>query len=65
MGKVDRLRNKVEPFATLFWAFGIVHTCHHLTLPAVHKAFPYMAIVCSQRRCAGPIPFSYPAMIFI
>ena len=24
MGKVDRLRNKVEPFAALFWALGIV-----------------------------------------
>ena len=23
MGKVDRLRNKVEPFAALFWALGI------------------------------------------
>ena len=24
MGKVDRLRNRVEPFAALFWALGIV-----------------------------------------
>ena len=24
MGKVDRLRTKVEPFAALFWALGIV-----------------------------------------
>ena len=37
MGKVDRLRNRVEPFAALFWAR------HHFT--AVHKACPYMVIV--------------------
>ena len=24
MGKVDRLRNRVEPFAALFWSLGIV-----------------------------------------
>ena len=24
MGKVDRFRNTVEPFAALFWALGIV-----------------------------------------
>ena len=24
MGKVDRPRNRVEPFAALFWALGIV-----------------------------------------
>ena len=24
MGKADRLRNRVEPFAALFWALGIV-----------------------------------------
>ena len=31
MGKVDRLRNRVEPFAALFWALGIVlySTCQH------------------------------------
>ena len=52
MGKVDRLRNTVEPFAALFWALGIVCTCQHLTLPAgpaslnaVQKACPYMVIV--------------------
>ena len=25
MGKVDRLPKKVEPFASLFWALGIVY----------------------------------------
>ena len=24
MGKVGRLRNRVEPFAALYWALGIV-----------------------------------------
>ena len=48
MGKVDRLRNKVEPFAALFWALGIVlDPCpparHHSA--AVHKACPYMVII--------------------
>ena len=54
MGKVDRLCNRVVPFAVLFWALGIVLAntantglCpparHHST--AVHKACPYMVIV--------------------
>ena len=34
MDKVDRLCNRVEPFAVLFRALGIVCTCQHLTLPA-------------------------------
>ena len=39
MGKADPLRNRVEPFAALLWALGIVHctqysTCQYLTLPA-------------------------------
>ena len=49
MGKVDRLRNRVDIFAVLFWALGIICTCQHLTLPAgpasLHKAWPYMVIV--------------------
>ena len=52
MDKVDRLCNRVEPFAVLFRALGIVCTCQHLTLPAgpaslnaVQKACPYMVIV--------------------
>ena len=51
MGKLDRLRNRVEPFAVLFWALGIVIantwpcllTRHHST--DVRKACPYMVIV--------------------
>ena len=52
MGKVDRLPKKVEPFASLFWALGIVCTCQHLTLPPArhhstiaHKACPYMVML--------------------
>ena len=33
MDKLDRLCNKVEPFAALFWARGILPG-QHLTLPA-------------------------------
>ena len=52
MCKVDRRRNRVEPFAALFWALGIVlantlPSCppaqHHYT--TVHKACPYIVIV--------------------
>ena len=47
MLKVDRLHNKVEPFAALFWALGIVYLApdparRHST--AVHKASPDMVI---------------------
>ena len=56
MGKVNRLRNRVEPFAALFWARGIVLYVRAITRPylparhhctAVHKACPcpYMVIV--------------------
>ena len=31
---MDRLCNRVEPFAALFGALGSVHTSQHLTLPA-------------------------------
>ena len=40
MGKVDRLRNRVEPFTVLFWALRIVLA--NLTLPA---AVLYMVTV--------------------
>ena len=52
MGKGDRLRNRVEPFAALFLALGIVLylanalpcslAWHHST--AVHKACPYISV---------------------
>ena len=44
MGKLDRLRNRVEPFAALFWALGIVFANTWPCLPvryhstAVHKS---------------------------
>ena len=54
MGKVDRLHNKVEPFAALFWALGIVYLApdparRHST--AVHKACPSMVMLPVQ--CSG------------
>ena len=50
MSKGDRLCNRVEPFATLFLALGIVLANTGPCLPAslhtaVHKACPYMVIV--------------------
>ena len=41
MGKVDRLRNRVEHFASLFWALGI----ELANTWSVQKACPYMVIV--------------------
>ena len=70
MGKVDRLRNRVEPFAVLYWHCS--YTCQHLTLPAgpasLYKAWPYMvnwSMVIghswfnSQRRLVATPPFSH------
>ena len=62
MGKVYRLRNRVEPFAALFWALGNVlantwpwqPALHHST--AVHKACPYMVIVGSILIKTRPAP---------
>ena len=49
MGKVYRLHNKVEPFAALLWALGIVLYLPKLDLArrhftAVHKAYPKILI---------------------
>ena len=67
MGKVDRLRNRVDIFAVLFWALGIICTCQHLTLPAgpasLHKVCPYMVIVGSILK-EDAVP-SYLGMLFI
>ena len=55
MGKVAGLRNKVEPFAALFWGLTIVFSGparHHSTVE--HKAGPHMVIVGSM---APPPPF--------
>ena len=67
MGKADRLRNIVQPFAALFWDLGNVCTRQHLTLLAgpafvVHKACPYIygqRWFNSQQRRVGPLPFSF------
>ena len=38
MGVVDRLRNKVEPFAALFWALGIVLANNRPCPPSRHHS---------------------------
>ena len=74
MGKVDRHRNRVEPFTSLFWALGNVYytanTGHappdryHFT--AVHKAYPYMVLVGSIINEDAPAPpFSYPGICYL
>ena len=74
MGKGDRLHNRVDLFAALFWALVIVHTCQHLTLPAgpasLHRCTQSMSLFGyswfnSQRRRIAPPPFSYLGMLFI
>ena len=72
MGKVDRLRNRIKPFAATFWALGIVFAItwpcplawHHST--TVHKSmFLYgHSWFKSQRRRVCP-PFSYLGLLFI
>ena len=63
MGKLNRRRNRVEPFVALFWALDIVQYLktpdparrHHST--AVHKACPYMVIVFQlSLKTRGPPP---------
>ena len=77
MLKVDRLHNKVEPFAALFWALGIVYLApdparRHST--AVHKACPSMVMLPVQwwwrvglilKEDSCPLPLSYLDMLFI
>ena len=45
MGKVDRLRNRVDNFAELFQALGTVRAKTTDLSAAVHKACPYMVTV--------------------
>ena len=62
MGKVNRLFNRVEPFADLFWAISALYlptpdpARHHST--AVHKACPYIVIVVSilNKDSLAPLP---------
>ena len=69
MGKVDRLRNRVEPFVALFMGYRHCTCCmHHLTLPADPASFhacPYLVIVSSIRNEDAWPTFSYLGMLFI
>ena len=64
MGKVDRLRNKAEPFAALFWALGIVFAntwSRQLSCPPPG----IVGSILNERR-AGPTPlFSYLGLLLI
>ena len=71
MGKVDRL-HRVEPFAALLWALGIVLAntwpCSPARLhsTAVHKSCPSMVIVVSILHEDGfPFLFPYLGILFI
>ena len=65
MGKVDRLHNKVEPFAALFWA---CLTPDPARRPGITQQ-PYTKhlLICfnSQGRHVAPAPFSYLGILFI
>ena len=71
MGKVDHLRKRVEPFAVLYWALGIVlantrpYPPSHPT--AVHKACPFMVIVGSilNKDAWAPPHFLYLGIYFL
>ena len=59
MGKVDRLRNRVDPFGALFWALGIVLANTGQAAP--HRLTQSMFFYChswfnSQRRLLASHP---------
>ena len=58
MGKVDRLRNRVEPFTVLFWDLRIVLA--NLTLHAAVLIWSQLVQFSAKTRC--PLPFSYPIL---
>ena len=68
MGKVGRLRNKVEHFAALFWAFGgVLSTPDPARRPGLtpppytkHIFFYRRSWFNFQRRCVGLPPPSLP-----
>ena len=73
MGKVDCLRNIVEPFASLLWALGIVYlpTPDPARQPGIllHRRTQSMSLYGqswfnSQRRRVAPPPLSYLGMLY-
>ena len=72
MGKVDRLCNRVEPFAALFWALSIISTVQylltHLTLPvglaSLHRrtqSMPLYDSILNKDSLASPLFLSSKA----
>ena len=64
MGKVDRLRNRGEPFAALFWGLGIVLVLYLPTLDPARMSLYGQSWFNSQRRRIDAL-FSYLGMLFI
>ena len=76
MGKVDRLCNRVVPFAALFWALGNVSD-QHLTLhpgpTSLHRRtqssmslyFHSWFTIILNKDAPPPPPFSYLGVLFI
>ena len=75
MGKVDRLRNRLKPFAALFWALGIglanTWPCPRqpgITPQPYTKACPYFVIdgsILNDDTLPPPPLLSYLGMLFI
>ena len=72
MGKVDRLHNRVEPFAALFGLSALyLPTPDPARRPAsLHRRTQSMSLYGhnwfnSQRRRVGPSPYSYLGLLFI
>ena len=69
MDKVDCLRDRVEPFAVLFWAPSNVYLpipdCARQPDITLHKACPYMVIVGSFLNEDAVTALSYLGMLFI
>ena len=59
MGKVDRLRNKVEPFADLFWALVIVLANTGPCPPARHDHIRTCLVQYSTNTCYPPPPHPF------
>ena len=73
MGKVDRLCNRVQPFAALFWALGIeTWPCPSARHSSMHRRTQSMSLYgwrswfnSQRRRVASPPRFSCLGMLLI
>ena len=76
MGKVNRLLNRIEPFAVLFWGLGIVGTCTNahillqVTQPAGlvslnHSTVRHWKVRFNLQKKRRPPSFSHLDVLFI